>query len=38
MMFFQSHIVEVSFRVGDYDQTHFFALVADLQRCLLVEL
>jgi hypothetical protein len=27
MMFFQSEIVEISFRVGDYDQIHLFALL-----------
>ena len=37
-MFFQSHIFYVSFRVRDYDQIHLFALVAHLQRRLLVEL
>ena len=37
-MFFQSQIGEVSFRVGDYDQIHLFALVADLERCLFIEL
>ena len=37
MVFFESEIVEVSFRVGDHDQIHFFALVTDLQRCLLVQ-
>ena len=30
MIFFQSHIAEVSFRVGVHDQIHFFALVTDL--------
>ena len=38
MVFFKSEIVEVSFRVGDHDQIHFFALVTDLQRCLFIEL
>jgi len=33
-MFFQSKIGEVSFRIGDYNQIHLFALVADLERRL----
>ena len=38
MMFFQSEIIEVSFRVGDYDHVHFFALVSHLQRRFFIEL
>jgi hypothetical protein len=38
MVFFECEIVEVSFRVGDHDQIHFFALVTDFQRCLFIEL
>ena len=38
MVFFESEIFEVSFRVGDHDQIHCIALVTDLQRCLFIEL
>ena len=38
MMFLEIKIVEISFRVSDHYQIHFFVFVTDLQRRLFIEL
>jgi hypothetical protein len=38
MILFQRHVADGSFRVGNYDQIHFFVFVIHLQCGLFIEL
>src|SRR5437867_10929075 len=38
MMLLKRDVTDTAFQIADDDQIHFLALVADLQRCLLVQI